>query len=530
MTKTDIIKELEKRGYNKNAAVTQQTLFSEIQSDQLFSNTNRLNAGWGRGKVVIATFSSTHTKSEYVDKWKKLVENFKDQYLCIEINENPSQWEYYDWQGNQITYVDIFPLITPSPKTFPLQTIYYGAPGTGKSHKVKEITKAAYPDKDEREKFVFRTTFHPDYDYASFVGCYKPTKNTEQTIVSKEELVKLCKEYANRQGYNNQNLTQFGFDFYKSIQKVYKDDKTFNYSKLLSESGVTDTSASSYVTAGIELHNNLESTISPITYSFVPQVFTNAYIKAWNEMKNEEPKQVYLVIEEINRGNCAQIFGDLFQLLDRGDNGKSEYPVDADEDLKDYLIQKLGEDSEGIKDGKLCLPPNLNILATMNTSDQSLFPMDSAFKRRWEWEYVPIKKGTDKNGNELDWRIGVQTGTDWWDFIPKINAIIASMTSSADKQLGYFFCKADDKGVISYKTFVNKVCFYLWNDVFKDYGFEDKDLFRYKETINEKEETKDLTFPDFFNNSDEDGICKLRVDDFIQKVLDWKSGKGGSDN
>jgi 5-methylcytosine-specific restriction endonuclease McrBC GTP-binding regulatory subunit McrB len=116
-------------------------------------------------------------------------------------------------------------------------------------------------------------------------------------------------------------------------------------------------------------------------------VFTNAYIAAWENTK----KPVYLVIEEINRGNCAQIFGDLFQLLDRDkETGKSEYPIKADKDLVAHIEKVLGAGHEGIKNSELCLPPNLIIYATMNTSDQSLFPMDSAFKRRWSWIYEPI--------------------------------------------------------------------------------------------------------------------------------------------
>ena len=176
----------------------------------------------------------------------------------------------------------------------------------------------------------------------------------------------------------------------------------------------------------------------------------------------------------------------------------------------------------------------------MNTSDQSLFPIDSAFKRRWEWKYIKITNGFKKDANgqyvkdsagkkiPLNWEIGVKDDNDknydWWEFLQKINAIIASMTSSADKQLGYFFCKADENGIINEETFVSKVIFYLWNDVFKDYGFEDASLFRYEEDKDDKTETKDLTFPDFYNE-DGDKVNSARVADFVKKVMEWNKDK-----
>ena len=176
-----------------------------------------------------------------------------------------------------------------------------------------------------------------------------------------------------------------------------------------------------------------------------------------------------MIIEEINRGNCAQIFGDLFQLLDRDkDSGYSEYPIRADRDMQTCLQAAFAEHTdlpETIRTGReLQLPPNLHIWATMNTSDQSLFPIDSAFKRRWQWRYCPIV-----NMPDLHYRIqaGGQT-FDWWQVIEHINQAIEDTTKSEDKKLGYFFVQDDGGGIISVETFVNKVVFYLWNDVFKD--------------------------------------------------------------
>ena len=306
-------------------------------------------------------------------------------------------------------------------KSEPLQQIFYGAPGTGKSHAINELTAG---------KDVIRTTFHPDTDYSTFVGAYKPTtKSVPVTTVIGTEAVPV----KNKDG------------------KEMKEDK--------------------------------------IVYEFVSQAFLQAYIEAWRKysaaQENEEPQEEYLVIEEINRGNCAQIFGDLFQLLDRGDEGFSEYPIKADSDLKKLLEKEFSgleiKNKEKInalfKGGKdivaqvlagedLLLPSNFYIWATMNTSDQSLFPIDSAFKRRWDWHYVPISNA-GKN-----WVIDVNGAKyDWWKFLVAINDKVYQATYSEDKKLGYFFCKANN-GVISSDKFVSKVIFYLWNDVFKDTEFE----------------------------------------------------------
>ena len=399
------------------------------------------------------------------------------------------------------------------------QQIFYGAPGTGKSKTIKM-------EVDEKNKLHFRTTFHPDSDYSTFVGAYKPTMKSFERKYSSEELtIKLreiktsgtpypCQKFAAKYWESLIGLSQTNI---KNILKACDFKETFCVE------------INKGVAVGQEYLNKLEE--GKVVYSFCPQAFTNAYVEAWNTKE-----EVYLVIEEINRGNCAQIFGDLFQLLDRK-NGFSEYPVEADTDLQNYLSKELANSPrmdipDDVKSGeKLILPSNLYIWATMNTSDQSLFPIDSAFKRRWDWKYIKIKKGRDENGNDLDWKVDVKiddTGNllSWWDFISKVNDIIASMTSSADKQLGYFFCSAKD-GIIDEETFVSKVIFYLWNDVFKDYGFEDASLFRYTIKDDGKETERDLTYPDFY---DEDGekVNTERLTDFLKRVMNWKKSNDGN--
>ena len=324
----------------------------------------------------------------------------------------------------------------PLDKKTSLQQIFYGAPGTGKSHTINHTTAG---------EDVIRTTFHPDTDYSTFVGAYKPT-TIEETV-----------------------MTVIGT---KAVPVENADGTTRKESK--------------------------------IVYEFVAQAFLQAYVEAWKKVAEAEgePKKQFLVIEEINRGNCAQIFGDLFQLLDRNDSGFSDYPIQADADMKRQLQKAFNgmeltnkEALNSLYEGRnvaeevingdiLLLPSNLYIWGTMNTSDQSLFPIDSAFKRRWDWTYMPIsnayKEWTIKVGND---------NYDWWSFLESINDKIGSTTNSEDKKLGYFFCKAQND-VIPVEKFVGKVIFYLWNDVFKDYEFCD--------AIFNDEDGSKLTFAKFY--------------------------------
>lgn len=544
------------------------------------------------------------------------------------------------------------------PKDFPLQQIYYGAPGTGKSHETNKIV-SEYSD-------TIRTTFHPDSDYASFVGCYKPTMikeymyglngdktiqfidpktdeplsankiaykfvkqaflkayikawqkmsgvvvklvplnfnvgNDKFTITSiEEDILKYTKESPFEQecirktwdclwesgkfvipigpqpGQSvQQAVSQWIYDNIESckqedfdngwnniIDKLQKGEDVIVQKKVsgakqykLSLCGEA-TDIVLVLSEGNKKRNRIKECYENnkksvgVEYGIVEclnKYGCSNFDEAWDKLVEDVKRRSsivedsvfapqFLVIEEINRGNCAQIFGDLFQLLDRK-NGYSEYPIEADDDIRKALIE---DDPEGLSFGseglqlpeeiknninKICksaavadkvcrgelllLPPNLYIWATMNTSDQSLFPIDSAFKRRWDWKYMPITKGVDKDGNEMNWSIVIgKKSYDWWEFLTAINEVIGTETQSEDKKLGFFFCKADANDEILADKFVNKVLFYLWNDVFKTCGKE----YHYKDGDAEKL----LTFDKFHTK---DGFDVKKIQDWLELDL-----------
>lgn len=486
LTQAELNQGLKRFAQYYNSQTNIGTFRSTVRSSLLNEGlSTRANSIWKMAQYIIATHdSSNKPKQDYLAGWKTLAANVGNQYLFLETT--PNIWELFDASGNLlgdnqyiVNFLDKKALekqqearvAIASPQRHvgnSLQLICYGAPGTGKSHLIDEMID------DEN---AIRTTFHPDTDYASFVGAYKPTMEPMPI----HAIVGMDAKHA--RGENG--------------EKAYEQK---------------------------------------IVYKYVPQGFLKAYVAAWSNLE----KPFYLVIEEINRGNCAQIFGDLFQLLDRNNTGSSSYPIHADEDIQRFLasdakgfaglteekkenirnftlhkdngkIVSIGEDL--LNGTKLLLPPNLHLWATMNTSDQSLFPIDSAFKRRWSWKYIPI----DYDKGNWTFAIG-ERHYSWGDFLRKINQEIYTLTESADKQMGYYFVKADPQnGIITEDVFVNKVLFYLWTDVFKDYDIS-SDLFR------DKDQNRPFRFSDFFEKDSK------ALANFIEGLNLVSIGKEETDN
>lgn len=315
--------------------------------------------------------------------------------------------------------------VTKKYKT-PLQLILFGSPGTGKSHKVENIIAAdlnviEISTKEKAAKFkeqVVNTVFHPEYTYGDFMGKLMP---------------------------------------------------------LTDESG-------------------------KVTYRYYPGHFMQALAWALKHYHDncETPKNVLLVIDEINRGNSAAIFGTVFQLLDRAEPGWSSYEVNVSEMERKALLELMGyhrhptcegeysevgkKDFKDLKEHfngdmsflverKIKLPPNLSIVGTMNTSDESIYYMDSAFKRRWSWEYVPVKADVDKKLEDVKIENLANETSDvqWKNFVDRLNKFITSHHKSIrkveDKQIGYRFITAKD-GKIQITDIQNKLMFFLWDTVF----------------------------------------------------------------
>ena len=277
-------------------------------------------------------------------------------------------------------------------RVYPLQVMYYGAPGTGKSYRIASLIKKSYPGYTEYDDnpYVFRTTIYRDYSYYDFVG---------------------------------------------NIMPVTKEGK--------------------------------------VSYEFVPGIFTTALCTALRTQ--DRNIDVYLILEEMSRGDIASIFGDIFQLLDRNVDGKSMYGIN-NKSIYEYLIL-----NGVIKAGhKIIIPSNLHIIGTVNTSDQNVNVIDTAFKRRFDFKYIGVDPIlVDDKDDEYVNNFDIQfTDTDTYEWVKLYQAInhiiINDLGLAEDKQLGPFFLKdkgdndanreqvADDA---NREQVADKLLHYLWQDV-----------------------------------------------------------------
>ncbi|WP_273758128.1 McrB family protein [Pantoea ananatis] len=335
---------------------------------------------------VLAIRVLTHPRARVVaSEQTKLFFNIASRIIHIANNLDPKNLDNYIPFNNEqlnvaILYLEqiikVFSSITCQKKINShqsflekkLNTIFFGAPGTGKSWVIERETVNA---------IKIRTVFHPDMQYSDFVGALKP--------------------------------------------RMIKSD------------------------------NNIR-----VGYEFRPGPFTNAYIKALNNPRN----YVYLIIEEINRAPAAAVFGELFQLIDQ-DNA---YEIDIDPDMLDFINENIENKIE-----KIFLPPNFTILATMNSSDQGVNLLDTAFKRRWSIKYMPIDYNNATPGVFLIPVTGATCEISWANFSKIINEKLTNLGIPEDRLLGHRFISTNE---ISSKTAATdtlrfKIFAYLWDDVLR---------------------------------------------------------------
>jgi len=392
----------------------------------------------------------------------------------------------------------------------PIQKILFGSPGTGKSYRVENII---IPDelKITDQSNIIPTVFHPEYTYGDFMGKLMPLTDDSGKV-----------EYKYYSGHFLKALAKAYKNIIISCIKYEKDKKevTEEYKQEIGKTRQEDFS--------IEERSTLKQKHSKII---------------------KQPENVVLVIDEINRGNSAAIFGTVFQLLDRNKNGWSQYPITISDLEKtgllqaisfkqyflskdkgysfeydgdsckeetynkylDYIFSDLSEEKRvRLQECKIKLPPNLSFLATMNTSDNSIYFMDSAFKRRWDWEFVNIEDDNQRNVVSSK-RVKLYNNDTcaWNDFVDKLNEFIRSHYKTVrkieDKQIGYFFINEE---IITEEHIKNKLMFFIWDSVFSN---NRKPLTK---LLGMTERERDLvTFGQFTQ--------KHVVQKFVKKVIDF---------
>ena len=361
--------------------------------------------------------------------------------------------------------------------------ILFGAPGTGKSFTINSDRVELLGEGNEED--YERVTFHPDYSYANFVGTYKPVMVDDSAeIISlaseKEVLAILTDETKSAQEKYDLLYDRFkgdGLTRLPLLLGLYTDEN-FKTRKADGSDAAGDNSVERNHGRAIRPYVNLSKPSNgkkDISYEYVPGPFMRMYVKALKNSRTDNIKPFLLIIEEINRANVAAVFGDIFQLLDRGDDFVSEYPIQATEDVKKYLAKELGGDPSDYN--KIKIPDNMFIWATMNSADQGVFPMDTAFKRRWDFTYIGIDDSDqDLQGKYVYLADDKSQKVEWNKLRKAINNFLAKEKINEDKQLGPYFISRSivvpkDGDEIDrdrfINTFKNKVIMYLFEDAAK---------------------------------------------------------------
>lgn len=387
---------------------------------------------------------------------------------------------YYNFEKQ----VDELIYYAPSENNFSRNRIIFGAPGTGKSFMLNDDSKLMLGE--DNEAYYERVTFHPDYSYANFVGTYKPVMvNNSDGVIFNEKRKKMLsvlldKTLSNQNKHDllHEELKVNEFSAIDLLIGLYSSDESLKAYNFENSTDMCESNVGWRQAKELREYVNLLSNDdfkNEISYEYVPGPFMRVYVNALKSARSENPRPYLLIIEEINRAHVAAVFGDVFQLLDRDVNGVSEYPIQASEDIKKYLAKELG----GSKDDyyKIRIPSNMFIWATMNSADQGVFPMDTAFKRRWDFTYLDI------NNNDEDIRgkyvfLGTKNNqkVEWNKLRKAINNFLAKLKINEDKQLGPYFISRnivipkegnEINREVFVNTFKNKVLMYLFEDAAK---------------------------------------------------------------